>query len=329
VTIADLNDDGYNDLVITKSNTLKDLLICLGDGTGSGWIVTQSFNVADNLGLQDVVVADFDGDNIPDVITSAGGGTNLYFMKGHGDGMLEDPIAERHSRSFDFIISGDLNNDGRPDLVLNSAVSNSEYDVLLNTDDGEGLSFVTSVVNSTIPMVTRPSISDVDHDGNQDLVFAEGEDVGRLGIMSGNGDGSFQTVQTYQYPEKSGLVRADGVGIGDYNADGKLDFAVIDLKVWVYLNNTAVETPTASVCGSVLDFDGLNDYVEVPYRADNNTAIYSFAFWSKVEGNVGRYRAPVSNRDNYPQRGWMVYAAADNTWLFWQGAGLEGWQSAS
>jgi hypothetical protein len=71
-------------------------------------------------------------------------------------------------------------------------------------------------------------------------------------------------------------------------------------------------------------FDGSSTYVEVPYSADLNPASFTIECWANVTGGDGNYRAPLSNRDEGPAAGYILYAAAGNDWEFWDGTGSGG-----
>jgi len=75
---------------------------------------------------------------------------------------------------------------------------------------------------------TSVVVADVNGDHKPDVLVADlclsSDDcsVGAVGLLLGNGDGTFQAVTTYS----SGGTRAVSLAVGDVNGDGKLDIAV-------------------------------------------------------------------------------------------------------
>jgi uncharacterized repeat protein (TIGR01451 family) len=77
--------------------------------------------------------------------------------------------------------------------------------------------------------------------------------------------------------------------------------------------------------GSALTFNGVDDYVDVPYTTTLNAESFTVATWAKVTGGDG-YRSVVTSREALP-RGYILYATPQNTWEFWVGTEAEGWLS--
>lgn len=78
---------------------------------------------------------------------------------------------------------------------------------------------------------------------------------------------------------------------------------------------------------TALQFDGSTSYVEIPYAAANNTAQFTVEFWARLDGGAGTFRAPLSNRNDSPLKGYNFYARTDNTWSFTGGRGVPVWES--
>jgi len=131
------------------------------------------------------------------------------------------------------IAIGDLNRDGAPDLVVTSCANTNctgtgLIGVLLGNGDGTFKTVVTYSSGGQSPKSV--AIADVNGDGKPDLVVANlcanpcvsGVTDGSVGVLLGNGDGTFQAVVTYD----SGGLDAVSVAVADMNGDGKPDVVV-------------------------------------------------------------------------------------------------------
>jgi hypothetical protein len=79
-----------------------------------------------------------------------------------------------------------------------------------------------------------------------------------------------------------------------------------------------------SVDYGVTKFDGVNDYVQLPYLAANNPSQFTVSCWVKVAGGTG-HRSPITSRTESGgrgQKGYIVYIAPDNKLQFWVGNGM-------
>jgi hypothetical protein len=144
---GDFTGDGRDDLaLVTQSSDLSTevLSVFLNQGNGS-----FSAPVGTTLpNLYDMSLGDFDGDDIPDIVTggATGGGAGFAVYLGNGDGSFQTtPAFNLDTIGFNSGLSvADLNGDGKPDIVGVTAAygqkfpSDSAIVVFLNGQSGGG-----------------------------------------------------------------------------------------------------------------------------------------------------------------------------------------------
>lgn len=115
-----------------------------------------------------------------------------------------------------FVYTGDLNNDGKVDLIV-ADDSINVVSVLLGNGSGSFKPRVDYAVG-TVPGAI--GIGDVNGDGIVDLVVAD-QNSDQISVLIGIGDGSFQPAVNYDAG-----VGPWSIAIADFNGDGHLDVAV-------------------------------------------------------------------------------------------------------
>ena len=146
--------------------------------------------------------------------------------------------------------------------------------------------------------MTGPGIVKTGGNSKQDLVFVENRNMIKPGTLTGDYDGTFQTLQVDSFPEDDISGAADGTG-GDYYAEGNLEVAAIDQKVFDYLNTFTVTSPATNVCCDMQDIFEVTDYRDTPQFAHHNTAVCSFELLKRAASIVGRDRSSVAYLENY------------------------------
>src|SRR5208283_4494986 len=234
VALADLNGDGILDLVVANGNQngsdLGEVAVFLGNGDGTfqsavtypiDYGPAYSVALADlrGIGVLDVVVSDIN----PVGYESAAG-----VLLGNGDGTFQ-PVVDYNSGGLTCYSAAvaDVNGDGIPDIVVsNSCQSESCSDgsagVMLGNGDGTFQPVVT--YDSGSPRTDWVAVGDLRGNGIVDLVVASGIGFNAVGVLLGNGNGTFQAPVTYALDGISG----GEVAIGDVNGDGIPDLAVTD-----------------------------------------------------------------------------------------------------
>jgi hypothetical protein len=112
------------------------------------------------------------------------------------------------------VVSGDFNNDGRLDLAVTNALSNT---VSMFAGNADG-TFQPAVNSNTGGTPLSLAAGDFNADGKLDLITANAANVT---VLLGNGDGTFQAPAAIDIGSSPASV-----AVGDFNADGKLDLGV-------------------------------------------------------------------------------------------------------
>jgi hypothetical protein len=140
------------------------------------------------------------------------------------DGPLQGPVLPIplfRVGTFPLVLrAGDLNGDGRLDLVALDFIGDTRHIVgLLNQPDG---SFSAPIVTNTQPYATVIALGDVTEDGILDVVAAT--DDGNILVHPGRGDGSFSGPSTASF---SVGLRPMDLKIADVNSDHRPDLVVV------------------------------------------------------------------------------------------------------
>jgi FG-GAP-like repeat len=246
VAVADLNGDGKPDLAlandwIADGNAFGSVSVLLSNGSGS-YEPGATYAAGVGIDTHAVVVADVNGDGKPDLVLCNAyldqSTASVAVLLGNGDGTFQPAVNyDSGGETALSIAAADVNGDGNLDIVVaNSCASNDAncgygegaVAVLLGNGDG---TFQPEVSYSTGGYeATSIAIVDVNRDGKLDLVvanecgasFCNGESAGVVGVLWGNGDGTFQNAVPYG----AGGDEAFSVAVADFNGDGLPDLAV-------------------------------------------------------------------------------------------------------
>jgi hypothetical protein len=204
--LGDVNGDGWLDAA--TRGVLLDIDIHLGKGDGTfGPALTVT---ADTNPISQFAFADFTGDGKLDLVYTGRSQLDdtprVNVLVGTGDGHFGTAVETTPPVEITQFVLGDLNKDGKADLVALAGKTMATY-VLLSKGDG---TFLAPKTNSSI--ITPLAVTDCDGDGVPDLL-TQGS------MLHGLGDGTFST------PIPLGVTASIGA-VGDLNGDGLPDLVL-------------------------------------------------------------------------------------------------------
>lgn len=219
VAAADLDDDGAMDLLVDHRSAggLLPLYGTAGGGYRAGAVVTMGGDP-----YRDAVVEDLNGDGTADLATPNERTVGIRLGQGAGGfGELREMDVSRVAPYG--LGSGDLDGDGRPDLVASSGEGGAGMAVLLG--DGEG--GFRPAAGSPFPAVrgfSAVEVADLDGDGRDDAAVT-GWNSGEVAILYGwdgpGGDTQAPDLQRVAVGEDPWSISA-----ADFDGDGRSDLAV-------------------------------------------------------------------------------------------------------
>jgi hypothetical protein len=230
VAIGDLDADGRSDLVVANRSS-DSVSVMRNTSVGNGTITfAAKVDYATGFWPFTVAVGDFDADGRPDLVVANSGSNTVSVLRNTSLAGGDVSFAAKVDYVTGFtpvsVAIGDMDADGRPDLVVANSYDNT-VSVLRNTSlAGGNVSFASKVDYAVGWAPWSVAIGDLDNDGRPDLALANlsGGSVSVLRNTS-SGLGNVTFAAKVDYATGSGPI---SVAIADLDVDGRNDLASVN-----------------------------------------------------------------------------------------------------
>jgi hypothetical protein len=325
VATGDFNGDGNLDLAVAEqTGASSDVVILLGNGNGT-FQAPAGYSTGATSAAS-LALGDFNRDGVPDLAVANGAADSVSILLGNGDGTFQTALIYASGGTFaNSVAVGDFNGDGAPDLaVVNGCASDTTAagcsqsgSVAVLLGNGDGTFQLPVAYGSGGNSANFVTLADFDGDGNLDLAVSNlaqsaGGGAGVLGLLLGNGDGTFQPAATFG----SGGSLAVSVSAGYFNGAGQPGLAVVNQcpasgsctnSVVGVLLNTA--SPFQSTASSTVLISSVNP--AAPGQSVSLTATVTPAFNNGAPtGSITFYDGPTALSTVAISNGQAAYTAA-------------------
>jgi hypothetical protein len=193
---------------------------------------TKSYPVG--AGPSQLIVADFNGDHIPDLATVNTNANTVSILINNGDGTFRPQMEFATGPGPNGLAAVDWNKDGKMDLVVSNgsaAAASQSVSILLGNGDG---TFQPHHDIIGAPHANSIAVGDFNGDGNPDIATSSNAPVNAVHVSLGNGKGGVlaQKVTTgfganTTDPSANPFLLLK-IAWADYNRDGKDDLYYIE-----------------------------------------------------------------------------------------------------
>ncbi|CAF2552884.1 unnamed protein product [Rotaria sp. Silwood2] len=221
VTVGDVNNDNYQDIIIIDSyHTSISMIMGCGNGSFNQQQITFPVNSGSNPSA--IIVSDFNNDNRSDLFIVNEGTDSIATLNGYNYSTFNSP--DMYKTAIDLgpviVVTADFNNDNCLDLAAPFMASGS-IGILLGYGNG---SFSTIM---TYQLGTNASpggldVGDLNNDGKIDIAIAD-YGTNNVIILIGYGNGSFASMMYFSAGNNSQPL---SIVMADFNRDNRLDIAV-------------------------------------------------------------------------------------------------------
>jgi len=225
MVVGDMSGDGKADVLTVEEEGGGKYRYMLGTSSGTG-IASWSQILSGMAPAGSLELGDLTGDGKDDIIAveDEGGGKYRYMLgTGTGAGISSWKAILTGMSAADDMAVGDINGDGKEDIVTAEAEGGGNFRYMLGTSSGTGVASWKQIMSG----MSNPSdmeLGDVTGDGKADVVTLESEGTGQCRYMLGTGTGA--GISSWkQVLSKMSCAQFD---VDDFSGDGKADIVAFE-----------------------------------------------------------------------------------------------------
>lgn len=238
VYTSDLNDDGKPELITVNANS-NSVSILKNISSIGDLSFENKLDLSVGAAPSRMAIGDLDGDGKPDLAvinSNSGNASTLSVIRNTsaGGNLSFGPKSDLSTGNGSWGVAiGDINGDGKPDVVVASGNSGF-FSIFQNTTVGTTISFAPKLDFTLLSHPNSLVVADIDKDGRVDIVTSNFSDDNVSIYRNTSTGGTLSLASRIDYP--SGNFSSD-ISTGDLDLDGKLDLIVRTDGQFSFLKN--------------------------------------------------------------------------------------------
>lgn len=254
---GDVNNDGFDDLIVASTDDDKILLHknVAGDLTAESVILVSLGQISDPSFVTSV---DVDGDELMDILAMSNNQDKVYWIRNLGADQWSDANVLIQNVSSENLIVADIDGDSVKDII--TVVDN----ILMWFKNNGGGQFGSGITIGNYGYITELYATDVENDGDLDLFFrrSSNQDFRFIRNLGNNQFASALTLVTFNGIRNVSFLDADNDGDSDIFVTGTSKQYFIKYNAGFFQSPTLIsEYGTARSSVADLDQDGLIDLI--------------------------------------------------------------------